>query len=476
MLRSGAAVASEAMRARGKAATLLVLGLLAVMAAFSVLFVVGIGPAQAATTFTVNSTGDAVDLTPAGDTCDTNDTAEGDQCTLRAAIQQANATSGPDTIDFDIPSTACDATSGVCRIELGSSSLHGLTEGVTIDGYTQTGGEPNTIADARQGTNAKIKVELDGSCAGCDVGFFVMADGVTIKGLAIYGFSNGNAIFSLGGTDDLTIQGNFIGTNSGGTEDRGNGGGVQIQSTPLGTANVTVGGVLPADRNLISGNNSDAVYLANARDSEVRGNLIGTQKDGTTPLPNEGTGVVFSGDSSSSNPTGNSVGGLAVGAVNVIAYHPSEGVNVCGTGGTYTQAEIRRNSIFSNFTGINLCLTFPSDPGDTDTGSNAGQNIPVITSAKTSRRATIIKGTLDSEPTQGYTLEFFSNPAASPDQGKTFKVEKSVVTDGAGHASFSLKLRRGKKISPGQFVTATATRTDRGDTSEFSAPRKVRRA
>src|SRR5438445_10327441 len=48
-----------------------------------------------ADTFTVNSTTDAVDANPGDGTCAT----AGSVCTLRAAIQEANAHAGDDTID-----------------------------------------------------------------------------------------------------------------------------------------------------------------------------------------------------------------------------------------------------------------------------------------------------------------------------------------------------------------------------------------
>src|SRR5215210_6305550 len=73
------------------------------------------GPALSApTTFTVNSTDDSGDAA-LDETCDSDTSAQGDQCTLRAAIQEANNTSDADTINFDIPSTDC-AASGVCTI------------------------------------------------------------------------------------------------------------------------------------------------------------------------------------------------------------------------------------------------------------------------------------------------------------------------------------------------------------------------
>ncbi|MCH8964135.1 MAG: hypothetical protein IIB58_04175, partial [Planctomycetes bacterium] len=53
----------------------------------------------AATTFTVDSTGDGGDSDTADGVCD-----DGlGHCTLRAAIEQANAVAGLDTINFSIP-------------------------------------------------------------------------------------------------------------------------------------------------------------------------------------------------------------------------------------------------------------------------------------------------------------------------------------------------------------------------------------
>src|SRR4051794_26262642 len=56
---------------------------------------------HAATTFTVNSTGDGADNNLADNVC--NDGSG--NCSLRAAIQQANATSGTDTINFSVTGT-----------------------------------------------------------------------------------------------------------------------------------------------------------------------------------------------------------------------------------------------------------------------------------------------------------------------------------------------------------------------------------
>jgi hypothetical protein len=59
----------------------------------------------------------------------------GDQCTLRAAIQEANVLPGPDIINFSI-------ATGVQTIK-SASPLPAITDPVTIDGTTQPSSFPN---------------------------------------------------------------------------------------------------------------------------------------------------------------------------------------------------------------------------------------------------------------------------------------------------------------------------------------------
>src|SRR5829696_7543552 len=79
-----------------------------------------------AATFTVDNTGDGADHAPGDGVCAT---ASGD-CSLRAAIREANATAGADTIAFDI------AGAGVHVIQP-QTRLPAITDPVTLDGYTQ---------------------------------------------------------------------------------------------------------------------------------------------------------------------------------------------------------------------------------------------------------------------------------------------------------------------------------------------------
>src|SRR2546422_8582080 len=93
-------------------------------------------------TFVVNTAADADDglcsSAPSG-------------CTLREAINAANANPGADTINFNIPGA------GVKTIHL-TSNLPFITDQVTIDGYTQGVAVANTLA---VGDNAVLLVELD---------------------------------------------------------------------------------------------------------------------------------------------------------------------------------------------------------------------------------------------------------------------------------------------------------------------------
>ena len=78
---------------------------------------------------------------------------------LREAINLANGAPGADTIDFHIPGA------GVHTISL-LSALPTITAPAIIDGYTQPGASPNTLA---VGDNAVLLIELSGANAGIGV-------------------------------------------------------------------------------------------------------------------------------------------------------------------------------------------------------------------------------------------------------------------------------------------------------------------
>jgi CSLREA domain-containing protein len=483
--------------------------------------------AHAATIFTVNLTADTPDANLSDAVCDVNPTASDNQCTLRAAIQEANQRTDDlaDTINFNIP------TSGVATISP-ASALPTINGPVTIDGYSQPDSSPNTL---EVGDNAVLKVELDGTKVPDASGLNIApnSSGSVIRGLVINRFRTGIEVDGVSSVANR-IEGNFIGTDPSGTlGDRGNSeDGVLILSGP--SENV-VGGVTPAARNVISANGNYGIFLGQTNANLIEGNYVGTDKSGTNDLGNAFGGV------SVRSASGNTVGGTTAAARNVISANDFHGVDILGSdnkvlgnrigttasgtgalGNTFagvfilssttnpstnnfvgdgTRAgantiafnaddgvfvtdsstagnAISRNSIFSN-AGLGIDLNggvqdaagvTANDAGDSDSGPNRLQNKPVLTSAKTVSGLTTIKGTLNSRPNQTYELQFFSNPSGE-DEGKKFIGKKSVSTDGSGNGTFTFK--PAAQVLVGRTITATATRNATGDTSEFSAARQV---
>ena len=80
----------------------------------------------------VNTTSDADNLDP-NTGCDTDAATPGEQCSLRAAIQRANALAGDDEINFNIPSTQpnCSPDGLHCRINL-TKALPDLSTNISI--------------------------------------------------------------------------------------------------------------------------------------------------------------------------------------------------------------------------------------------------------------------------------------------------------------------------------------------------------
>jgi CSLREA domain-containing protein len=417
--------------------------------------------AHAATIFTVNLTADTPDANLSDAVCDVNPTASDNQCTLRAAIQEANQRTDDlaDTINFNIP------TSGVATISP-ASALPTINGPVTIDGYSQPDSSPNTL---EVGDNAVLKVELDGTKVPDASGLNIApnSSGSVIRGLVINRFRTGIEVDGVSSVANR-IEGNFIGTDPSGTLVRSNDG----AGVTLDGLNAIVGGATPTSRNLISGNLNQGVRLFDSG-ARVQGNLIGTEKDGATALD----GGFFTGNLGGLLVPGsnNVIGGSGPGEANTIAFNVGEaGVLVQSSG---TGNRILGNSIFSNGRlGIdldggtqNFAGVTKNDTKDPDTGSNNLQNSPRLTSATTSDDRITMEGNLNSTPEKTFVLRFFSNPPGG-EEGKTFVGRKSVTTNANGNAPFTFSFA--KTVSAGRTVTATATGPG-GNTSEFSAPRTV---
>jgi titin len=310
-------------------------------------------------------------------------TADSGPGSLRDAINQVNldtghalygspSNPGVDEIDFAITAASdtgggYDTATGVATIAP-LSALPVISNAVIIDGYSQAGASPNTLA---AGDNAVLKVELNGAreplnltpgissngnVAYDGIGLSISGGGSTVRGLAINGFSVGGIwLHDSGGGD--TIAGNFIGTDVTGTVAKPNSWGptffysAGLQDAVVlygGGDNSTIGGTDPGSRNVISGNAGGGVYVQ-SNQVTIAGNFIGTDATGGASLGNAGNGVLMDG---SSNCT---IGGTTPGARNIVSANAGAGdtyADIWVSGGIINGGQvIRGNYIGTDVTG-----------------------------------------------------------------------------------------------------------------------------
>ena len=223
--------------------------------------------AASAATFTVTNTND------------------GGAGSLRQAITDANLAAGPDDIAFNI------AGAGVQTITP-ATPLPAITSPVTINGYTQPGSSANTNA-LNAGINAVLLIQLSGTTGRLQVS--PGADGTIIRGLVING---GGDLIDVEASN-VTIAGNFLGTNPTGTVAMPTMiGGFGIRHDVPSANNLTIGGPAAADRNLISGSVQGGViidvgfFVSAATGHVIEGNYIGTDVTGTSSLAGSAPGLV----------------------------------------------------------------------------------------------------------------------------------------------------------------------------------------
>ncbi len=451
-----------------------IVGILLILAVMSVL-PRSVSVHAAGLTLVVNSTGDLPDVTLGDGVCQTDVSG---QCTLRAAVEEANASPGQDQIAFSIGG-------GGAQVIQPGSPLPTIADTVVIDGTTEPGFAGTPIID------------LDGTIAGSGNGLTITAR-TTVRGLAVHGFPGEGIRLDGSGAGGSVIQGNYIGTDTTGTGGVGNAlSGIYVYYA----GNAIIGGANAGEGNLISNNQGWAgisicgnnvwcggspVPGGSADSNQVLGNVIGlsavgaamgnhnrgisvdgaanTTVSGNVVSANWSHGIFIGGTSQS---TGNIVfdnkigvgqsgagvlgnGGDGVVIVdgafnndigapahaNIIAHSARNGVAVDGASSTGNR--IRGNSIYSN-TLLGIALT------------NGGNNLvapPAITTAGSG----VVSGTACA----GCLVDVFSDAA---DEGAAFEGEVAAGADGSWTLSAS---------PSGPNLTATSTYST-ADTSQFSA-------
>ena len=290
-----------------------------------------------ATGVKVNSTGDASDNTPGDNVCDTGGlNSDGDpECTLRAAIEEANA--GPiNTIEFNIPIS--DAGYSVGPPAYWSIAPASALPNLTIDATTQAGWIANTNS-ALQALNGTLVIELDGSSVVADDGLHVSGATVTIRGVVVNRFGDVGIKISNTSSESVVV-GNYVGTDITGTI-----GGIYA-SGPVGivvknaSTNTQIGGPNPEDRNLIGDAGGDLLRVADAGTdgTVIQGNLIGTNATGTASVVavSASDGIDVQVDADNTQILDNVISGVGqdgidvAGATNVTIYGNWIGVDITG--------------------------------------------------------------------------------------------------------------------------------------------------
>lgn len=219
----------------------------------------------------VNTVVDLPDTSPGDGRCDTGGLPVQGQpeCSLRAAIEEANARLAFEVIRFGIPGAGPHTIAPVAALPV-------LVDAVDLDATSQPGFAGTPV------------IELDGSGAGSSDGL-VARGGSLIHGLAINRFAGHGLV--LAGAGNVVVD-NHLGTGFAGTEVLGNGGhGVLIEG---GDGN-SVGSLDPALANVIAHNKGDGIRVASGRRNTLSGNAV---------FMNGGLGIDLGGDGATANDEG----------------------------------------------------------------------------------------------------------------------------------------------------------------------------
>ena len=254
------------------------------------------------------------------------------------------------------------------RAETGSwciapdTNLPTITTQVHIDGYAHVAQASANTRSCELSNNALLKIEIKGPgnvesqnlpLHGLVLG--LGSDGSTIQGLCINHFANVDGAGILVQSNGTKIQGCFIGTDITGMVSMPN----TVAICNEGSDNL-IGGLTPAERNLISGSYGLAGVIAKPLGSlSIIGNTIGLNKEGTVQLaPDSKVGINLGGGHfAKSTISGNVIAGNALANiyVNIFPYSAQLTIqgNKIGTDVSGTQA------IMGNGNGIEV-RTAPS--------------------------------------------------------------------------------------------------------------------
>ena len=193
---------------------------------------------------------------------------------------------------------------------IGEIGQGNLVSGNTGVGLTLTSVASQTLVQANQfGTNIDGNVAIPNGSYGA----LISSANNTVGGSSLDGTGNQ---FSGSTRHGLTIsgvqasgnqvQGNYFGTDLTGQQDVGNGSyGIYI----VNADNNVVGGTIPGQENIISGNHRAGLTISNGDENQIVGNLIGVAAGGESALANGSVGVCLLNGATNNLFSGNQIAG-----------------------------------------------------------------------------------------------------------------------------------------------------------------------
>jgi hypothetical protein len=426
-------------------------------------------------------------------------------------------TTVPNTIGIEIAAGANNNQIGSNQNTLGNTISGNSVGGILITGASSSN---NKIQRNRIGTDSAGTNALGNGSSGYGVTISASANSNTIGGDYLQGYANlisgDQTGIIIDSANTNTVQGNFIGTNYGGSSALGSGvNGIVITDT---ASSNTIGGTENGSVNLgnIIGGNSNGIFITGTgtNSNALYGNLIGINASGSAAIANTngiqintgpvgtviggtgaGQGNIISGNSSEGillsgvisgtqivrNKIGTDASGDYTGVTpssasipnatgvgltngteytnvnqNVIAFNTSEGVAVSGGSDFNT---ITENSIYANGPG-SLGISLGSG-----TNSNATPPIISVATITTTDRTYSASGTA----TAGANVEIFLARSVSGGTEQGLSFFGSATANGSGNFTVSGSLPTGFSVPGNPQIVGTTTLANDGSTSEFSA-------
>ena len=180
--------------------------------------------------------------------------------------------------------TGVNVSNGVALNVIGgaAASDRNIVSGNSGPGITFAFNSTGTVRGNFIGVDATGAAALpNGTGISCNNSNGLIVGGASAGQGNVISGSTGSGLF-LGDCDNALVRGNFIGTNAGGTAELPNNVGIEITIS----TNVVIGGPSPGDGNVISGNTLEGLRVTATDDVTVQGNFFGTDATGTLELGN----------------------------------------------------------------------------------------------------------------------------------------------------------------------------------------------